>query len=178
MKDLAEVRQATLALRQALNEAIEQHGSDLAVRLPFHPSYRPAPGETPSEPQAVMIRWRKALAQRNEALLEWLTWNGEARLSQLLPLVGYGNVPNFKTILDSQSALEMLDREAGVLAKLTKPSPVPQQLMTAEEVAQRTGLTKSRVYDLARRKQIPVIRLGRLMRFSREAIEEFLRKGR
>lgn len=51
------------------------------------------------------------------------------------------------------------------------------RLQTAEEVALRLGISRWRVYELARTHKLPVVRLGRSKRFDLGAIEEFIRGG-
>jgi excisionase family DNA binding protein len=48
------------------------------------------------------------------------------------------------------------------------------RLLTAKEVASELGLTPFRVYELARLGLLPSIRLGRSVRFPREALENWL----
>jgi excisionase family DNA binding protein len=47
------------------------------------------------------------------------------------------------------------------------------QLLTAEELAERWQVPAAHVYRLAREGRIPVVRLGRYRRFRRDAIERF-----
>jgi excisionase family DNA binding protein len=47
-------------------------------------------------------------------------------------------------------------------------------LLTAEEVAQRLGVTKHWVWEQARADRIPHLRLGRHLRFREEAIDAWL----
>jgi excisionase family DNA binding protein len=49
--------------------------------------------------------------------------------------------------------------------------------ISASDVAQRLGVGRSRVYALAREGLLPVVRLGRLMQFSEQAIEHWLQQG-
>ena len=51
------------------------------------------------------------------------------------------------------------------------------RLLKAPEIAQATGLPLARVYALARRGDMPVIRLGRAMRFDPHQVAEFFRAG-
>jgi excisionase family DNA binding protein len=51
------------------------------------------------------------------------------------------------------------------------------RLAKAKEVAAATGLPLARIYELARLNQMPVIRLGRAMRFDVQAVAEWLRNG-
>lgn len=50
-------------------------------------------------------------------------------------------------------------------------------LLTAREVAERLGLPLQRVYELARKDCLPVIRFGRQVRFDPGVIDTFLAKG-
>ena len=52
-----------------------------------------------------------------------------------------------------------------------------EPLTGADDVAARLGVTKQRVYDLAREGIIPHVRLGRSIRFAQEDIEDFVRNG-
>lgn len=56
-------------------------------------------------------------------------------------------------------------------------APTLPRLMTAKEVATETGLPLARIYFLARTGEMPVIRLGRAMRFDAEAVSEWLAAG-
>lgn len=47
------------------------------------------------------------------------------------------------------------------------------QLLTADELAGRWQVPASHVYRLARDGRIPVVRLGRYVRFRPEAVEQF-----
>jgi excisionase family DNA binding protein len=49
-----------------------------------------------------------------------------------------------------------------------------RELMSAEEVAEMLGMGQHWVYEQARRGRIPVIKLGRYMRFRRASIERWL----
>jgi excisionase family DNA binding protein len=51
---------------------------------------------------------------------------------------------------------------------------VNTQLLTAEQVAERLGMTKEWVWAQVRADQIPHVRLGRYRRFRQEAIDEWL----
>jgi excisionase family DNA binding protein len=53
---------------------------------------------------------------------------------------------------------------------------VSTPLLTAEQVAERLGVTKEWVWAQVRRDHIPHVRLGRYRRFREEAIEEWLRR--
>jgi len=48
---------------------------------------------------------------------------------------------------------------------------MPGEVMTVEEVAKYLGLSKPTVYKLARRGEIPAVKVGRSWRFHREAVE-------
>lgn len=47
------------------------------------------------------------------------------------------------------------------------------QLLTAEQLAERWQVQPSHIYRLAREGQVPVVRLGRYVRFNPAAIEAF-----
>lgn len=50
-------------------------------------------------------------------------------------------------------------------------------LVSANEVAITLNVRKGRVYDLAREGILPSVRLGRQIRFSRRAIDEWVARG-
>lgn len=53
-----------------------------------------------------------------------------------------------------------------------------RQILIADEVAEMLRVDRQRVYELVRRKAIPVIRLGeRQYRFDAEAIRRWMTKG-
>jgi len=53
-----------------------------------------------------------------------------------------------------------------------------QQILIADEVAEMLRVDRQRVYELARRNAIPVIRLGeRQYRFDAEAIKQWIERG-
>jgi excisionase family DNA binding protein len=53
-----------------------------------------------------------------------------------------------------------------------------QQILVADEVAEMLRVDRQRVYELARRNAIPVIRLGeRQYRFDAEAIRQWITRG-
>ncbi|MCC6224695.1 MAG: helix-turn-helix domain-containing protein [Thermoleophilia bacterium] len=51
------------------------------------------------------------------------------------------------------------------------------ECLTAEEVAERLRISKSHVYDLARRGQLPHVKLGSDVRFPRATLERWLVDG-
>jgi excisionase family DNA binding protein len=51
------------------------------------------------------------------------------------------------------------------------------RLQHAGEVAERLNVTRDRVYELARRRLIPSVRLGRQLRFDGAAIEQWINSG-
>ena len=53
--------------------------------------------------------------------------------------------------------------------------PTVRALLTAEEVAQMTGMGVDWIYAQARLGRIPTVRLGRYRRFRLEAIEQWVR---
>lgn len=54
--------------------------------------------------------------------------------------------------------------------------PVPDSLLTADQVADLLGVPRSWVYEQSRRGTIPTVTLGRYRRYRSEAIEEWLRE--
>jgi excisionase family DNA binding protein len=50
-------------------------------------------------------------------------------------------------------------------------------LVTAEWVAQRTGLHAHTIYKWVREERIPYVRLGRSVRFDRERLEAWFQAG-
>lgn len=53
-----------------------------------------------------------------------------------------------------------------------------KQILVADEVAEMLRVDRQRVYELARRNAIPVIRLGeRQYRFDAEAIRQWIERG-
>lgn len=56
---------------------------------------------------------------------------------------------------------------------MNKPAPLSE----VDYVAARLGVSKQRVYDLAREGIIPHVRLGRSIRFAQEDIENFVKNG-
>lgn len=53
-----------------------------------------------------------------------------------------------------------------------------RQILIAEEVAEMLRVDRQRIYELARRNAIPVIRLGeRQYRFDAEAIRQWIEQG-
>jgi excisionase family DNA binding protein len=87
--------------------------------------------------------------------------------------------------LNCLSVLEALAaRLVEVAARLQEPHEAqadddpPNRLLTAAEVAERTGLTKGRVYALARQGEAGAVRVGeRGVRFSAAGLEAWLRGG-
>ncbi len=53
---------------------------------------------------------------------------------------------------------------------------MPDDLLTAEEVAALLRMTPSWVYAQTRRRRIPHLRLGRYVRYRREALEPWMRE--
>ena len=53
--------------------------------------------------------------------------------------------------------------------------PTARTLLTAEDVAQMTGMGVDRIYAQARLGRIPTVGLGRYRRFRLEAIEQWVR---
>jgi excisionase family DNA binding protein len=53
---------------------------------------------------------------------------------------------------------------------------VSSQLLTAEQVAERLGMTREWVWAQVRADRIPHVRLGRYRRFRQESIDDWLRE--
>ncbi len=49
--------------------------------------------------------------------------------------------------------------------------------MTADQVAELLQVSRDMIYQLATRGELPGRKVGRIWRFSREAIDEFMRGG-
>jgi len=54
---------------------------------------------------------------------------------------------------------------------------VPERLLTVEEVAAFLNVKIARVYEAVRDRRLRARRVGRLLRFSRRDVEEFLDRG-
>lgn len=52
-----------------------------------------------------------------------------------------------------------------------------EEMLLADEVARALRVTRARVYELARSRLLPCIRVGRQVRFTREALNQFIRAG-
>jgi excisionase family DNA binding protein len=53
-----------------------------------------------------------------------------------------------------------------------------EQLITADAAYRLLGLTSTkRLYEAAARGQVPVVRIGRRVRFSRQQLERFIAQG-
>jgi excisionase family DNA binding protein len=61
-----------------------------------------------------------------------------------------------------------------VIEPETTAERADRELLTAEEVAALLGIGVDWVWEQARKRQIPHIRLGRYRRFRRQAIQEWL----
>jgi len=59
---------------------------------------------------------------------------------------------------------------------MAEASRVSDRLLIAEEVAERLRVTVGWVHEMARREEMPSLKLGKFRRFSSEAIEEWLRE--
>ncbi len=57
---------------------------------------------------------------------------------------------------------------------VTLSSGLDSRLLTAEEVAERLQVTVAWVHEMARREEMPSLKLGKFRRFSTEAIEDWL----
>ena len=51
------------------------------------------------------------------------------------------------------------------------------KLLKAKEVSEQWGISEERVFALAREGILPSVRLGRQVRFSPKALEEFIESG-
>ena len=51
------------------------------------------------------------------------------------------------------------------------------EIMTSDQVAELLQVSRDMVYQLATRGELPGRKLGRIWRFSREAVDEFMRGG-
>jgi excisionase family DNA binding protein len=64
------------------------------------------------------------------------------------------------------------------ISRRERPPPLPgaerDELMTAEEVAERLRMTRAWVYSETRLDRIPHLRLGRYFRYRRSAIERWI----
>lgn len=49
-----------------------------------------------------------------------------------------------------------------------------QKLMNIEEAASYLGIKKSRLYTATRRRELPFIKVGRLVRFEREHLDRWI----
>lgn len=49
-----------------------------------------------------------------------------------------------------------------------------RMLLTVEEAAQRLGIGRTLAWQLVRKGELPVVRLGRCVRVSRRALEEWI----
>ncbi len=54
---------------------------------------------------------------------------------------------------------------------------MPREIMTADQVAEHLQISRDMVYQLTTRGELPGRKVGRIWRFSREAIDEFMREG-
>jgi excisionase family DNA binding protein len=52
-----------------------------------------------------------------------------------------------------------------------------RHLLTAQDVAERLGIGEDAVYRLTRQKVLPSVRIGRLIRFDENALEDWVQKG-
>ena len=51
------------------------------------------------------------------------------------------------------------------------------QLLTVEQIAQKLQVSKFRVYEMARLRLIPCVRMGRQIRFDEKTFAEWIAKG-
>ena len=64
--------------------------------------------------------------------------------------------------------------ESQVSRAVSLDSPVPR-LLRATEVAALLGLGRSKVYDMMKRGQLPVVRIGKAIRVPAHALEEWIK---
>ncbi len=71
-----------------------------------------------------------------------------------------------------------MDRSASIEGQevVTLAPGLDGRLLTAEEVAERLQVTVAWVHEMARREEMPSLKLGKFRRFSSEAIEDWLRE--
>ena len=50
----------------------------------------------------------------------------------------------------------------------------PARLMTCQEIAEMVSVTPQIIYKLVKKKQIPHVRLGKIIRFKNDVIERWL----
>ena len=60
---------------------------------------------------------------------------------------------------------------------MADPTQHLPRLLKASDLAQQTGISVPRIYELARTGQLPCIRLGRSMRFDPLAVRAWLEAG-
>ena len=58
-----------------------------------------------------------------------------------------------------------------------KPDDVAQPLVTAEWLAARLGISKARLYQLARDQIVPAVRVSRSVKFDLEQIRKWIEGG-
>lgn len=54
-------------------------------------------------------------------------------------------------------------------------SVIDRRLLTIQETAQYTGLSVHTLYSMVSQKRIPHVKLGRLVKFDREALEKWIK---
>lgn len=52
-----------------------------------------------------------------------------------------------------------------------------ETLVTAVELSEVLGVSRARIYELAREGVLPVVRLGRTIRFSKQVVQAFIENG-
>ena len=55
---------------------------------------------------------------------------------------------------------------------------ITERLLTAKEVANILGVSRSKAYHMMRQREIPTITIGKNVRISNEDLEEYIRKNR
>jgi excisionase family DNA binding protein len=70
----------------------------------------------------------------------------------------------------------MKEQSLSAVVSADAPSEAAGDLLTAEEVAALLRVTPAWVYAQTRRRRIPHLRLGRYVRYRREALEEWMQQ--
>lgn len=59
---------------------------------------------------------------------------------------------------------------------MNSPSLIERRLLNIQEAAQYTRLSVPTLYTMVSQKRIPYVKLGRLVKFDREALEKWIRQ--
>lgn len=83
------------------------------------------------------------------------------------------------SIANSDVYWEQEPREAALLAadRILESLTTLPRLLKAREVAEQTGLSTARVYELTRLGELPSVHLGRAVRYSAAAVAAWLEAG-